>query len=346
MPDEAPAAPVTVATPATPAPVRVDPNAAALALFNKPAAVVVDPKASAPSASNPGAPEAGKAATAPGTAEPAAADPPLTAEALRTQQQTLSAGFGKLAAAKAQLHEREQALKPLERWRGVEEKVKADPAAVLELHGITLEQLAEAVLKRQGIQPEAPTAEERLAALEADRKKETEEAAKTKDEQAEEAQQAAIAVGVKTVKDILDATPDAFPVSIAKGEERMVFDTVLGYAMKHNIPFDQVTPQMVRVVAAAYEEARQTQVDEELSALVTKVPKLAARFAPPKLPETPAATAPTGEQRQGAQASSVTLVGTHSEAPPPQKPTGRLSPAELDRRALEVMNAGKTRPQA
>lgn len=323
-------------------------------MLNKPA-VTADPKAPAPSAGAPStssgtpssttAPANGVAAdgtSAAGT-PPAGSDPPLTAEVLRTQQQTLSQGFGKLAQAKAALHEREQALKPLERYRGADEKVRADPAAVLELHGITLEQLAEAVLKRQGIQPDPPTAEERLAALEAERKKATDDAAKAAETQTAEQQAAAVQTGVDTVRGHLESMAADFPVVLAKGEANFVFDAIGKYAVKHSIPFQNVTMDMVTAVAKAYEEARQVQVDEEFSALAPKVPRLAARFAPPKPQETPAATAPSGDQRQGAQASSVTLVGTGSEAPPP-KPNGRLSPEELNRRSLEVLKAG--RPQA
>lgn len=326
MADETPATPVTVATPAP-----VDPNAAALALFKQ--AVAPDPKVPAPSAGDSSTPPA----VAPGApATPAAADPPLTTDTLKAQQQTLSRGFGKLATEKAALHEREQRLKGLERWAGAEDKVKADPAAVLELHGITLEQVAEAFLKRQGIQAAAPTAEERIAALETERQREREQAAKTQETQTAEARMAAVQTGVDTVKAHLEASADKFPVVLAKGEANHVFDAVGRYAVKHSIPFESVTMEMVTTVAEAYEQARQAQVDEELSTLVTKVPALAARFAPPK-PAT--ATAPSGEQRQGAQASSVTLVGSNSEAPPPQ-PSGRIPVDELMRRSLEQFKRG------
>lgn len=296
-----------------------------------PAAPAADPKAPAPSVSSSGTPEAGKAATAPGTAEPVAGDPP--ADALKAQREQLSRGFAKLAGAKAEVQAAQERIKVAQRWEDGHAKVKADPASVLELHGITLEQVAEAYLKRGA--GGVPSVEDRVAQLEAERVAAAEKAAKAGEAQQTQAAQEAHANGVAAVQGHLQIAADKYPVTLAKGEAGQVFQAVLRYGSTHNIDFGALTPQatteLVSMVANAYEETRQAQVDEEVSALVTKVPRLAARFVPPKA-ETP--TAPAGETRQGAQASSVTLVGTGSEAPPPQ-PAGRLSKAELERRALE-----------
>jgi hypothetical protein len=318
------AVPIPAAAPVEPA--KVDPTAAALALFKKDGPAQ-DPKALAPSASSPGGNEAGKAdETAPGTAEPAAADP-----ALAEQRAQLSRGFAKLASQKAAVQAQQERIKAADRWEQGTAKVKESPSYVLELHGISLEQVAEDYLKRTaGAAP--ASVEDRVAQLEADRKAAAERATKDAETAQARAQQEARETGVKVIQAHLEAQADKFPVTLAKAEVPHVMDALSGYLAKHQIPYENVTMDMVTAVAMAYEEARQAQVDEEFSALAPKVPKLAARFAPPKPPE---ATAPAGETRQGAQASSVTLVGNSGEAPPPQ-PSGRLSKAELERRALEV----------
>jgi hypothetical protein len=319
----------------------VDPNAAALEVFKKAADAraaaagtpAVDPKAPAPSASSSGGAEAGKAVSAPGTAEPAAGDVP-TIEALKAQQQQLSRGFAKLAGAKAEIQAQQERIKAAQHWEDGHAKVKQSPSAVLELHGITLEDVAADYLKRNGAGSE-PTVEDRIAQLEAERKAAADRAAKDAETQQTQAQQEARATGVAAIQGHLQVAADRFPVTLAKGEAEHVFDAVMRYGEKYQLDFSKLTPEatteLVTAVATAYEDARQAQVDEEVSALVTKVPKLAARFAPPK-PN--GQTAPAGGTNQGAQASSVTLVGNGNEAPPPQ-PVGRLSKAELERRALE-----------
>ncbi len=320
----------------TPAAAPVDPNAAALALFKK-ADPAADPKAPAPSASSPGGSEAGKAASAPGTAEPAVAEPDA---GLKAQREQLSRGFAKLASQRAEIEAHRQELKHLQRWADADTKVKADPAAVLELHGLTLEQVAEAYLKRQA--GGQPTVEDRVAQLEAERRAAAEKATKDAEQAQAQSVQEARANGVAAIAGHLQLAADKYPVTLARGEAEHVFDAVMKYGATHGIDFSALPPQttteLVTMVATAYEEARQAQVDEEISSLAPKVPKLAARFAPPK-PD--GQTAPSGGTHSGAQASSVTLVGTPSEAPPPQQPTGRLSKAELERRALEVFAKAK-----
>lgn len=326
---------------ANPATAAVDARAAALAILNKasapsqaaaPAAQAPDPKASAPSASANGGSEAGKAESAPGTAAPAAAEPALPPE-LAQQRQQLSRGFAKLATEKAALLQKEQSLKGLERFVGFDEKVKADPAVLLDLYGADLlERLAVRHLERSGA-PVEITVEDRVAALEAEKKALADAKAKEESDRAARAPQEAREQGVKMVADHLATMADQFPVTVSRGEAHHVFDAVARFALKHNLPFEQVTMDTVTVVAKAYEEARQAQVDEEFSALAPKVPKLAARLAPPK-PETPA-QAPSGDQVRGAQAGSVTLAGrAANEAPPPQ-PARVQSKEELRELALQ-----------
>lgn len=313
------------------APAVVDPNAAALALFAKSVAPAADPKALAPSASPSGTPEAGKVASAPDTAAPAAAETPEEDQ----QRKQLSRGFAKLASAKAALHTREQTLKTLEKYVGFEQKVKDDPAALLDMFGSDLlEKLAVAHLKRAGVEPDPPTVESRVEQLEAERKATAEAQKKAQEDGNLRNQHEAREAGVRMVHEHLNTMAAEFPVVLTRGEAPQVFEAVAKYAIKHSVPFSDVTMDLVTTVARAYEDARQAQVDEEFSALAPKVPSIAARLAPPKQ-ETPPATAPSGARTAGAQGSSVTLVGSANEAPPPRV-AGRMSREELDAKALEV----------
>lgn len=315
-----------------PAPAPVDPNAAALAIFAN-AAKTATSAAPAP-APDPKA----VAEKPPGTAE-TAAEEPTTPEALKAKSADLARGFGKLATEKAKVLQREQAAKAVEgnakRWTDAETKVKADPASVLELHGITLEQVAEAYLRRTG-EGSQPTVEDRVAQLEAEKAEATKNAETEKTRQGEEARLAAVQTGVNIIKAHLEATPEKFPIVCTKGEHDIVFQAVGQYAVKYSIPFDQVDMDMVTAIATAYEEARQQQVDEEISTLAPKVPRIAARLAPAR--ETPG---PSGHTTvPGAEARSVTLASPAASEAPPPRPVGRLTREELDRRALEHFKTG------
>src|SRR5436190_888247 len=84
--------------------------------------------------------QAAAGSAAPTAAEPAQADP----DALKAEKAEIAA------------------------WKANQDKIKANPAAVLDVYGLTIEQVAEAYLRTTAGTAE-PTAEERLAALEAEK---------------------------------------------------------------------------------------------------------------------------------------------------------------------------------
>lgn len=297
---------------ATPAPAPVDPRAEALKAFAPAAEAAQDPKAPAPSVSEAGTPAEAKTEGAPDTAAPVAAE-----EKPAEQEPKLREGYARLARDKAKLLADRRAVDAdraaLTSWRETQAKVKASPAAVLEAHGLTLEQVAEDYLKREA-GTQAPSTDDRvndiaarLAAREAAETKATETAA-------EQQRHAAVEAGVNVVKDIVTASASDFPTIAALGEHRQVFDALGQYAQRHGLAPADITTDLVTVVAREVEKA----LNEEMSGLVEKVPHIAQRA---QAPAKPAAGQPT---RQGAQGTSaVTLASSAvSEAPPPQPRRG------------------------
>lgn len=333
-------APPAAATPAAPA--KVDVRAEAFKVLNGEAAQA-DPKAPS-STGAPGTASTGDSGTspAPTTASEPAADPALTPEALKQQQAQLARGFGKLATEKAAVLAREQGAKLViedaTRWKDLSKRATTDPTVVLELLGsdpaAALELLAEAyITKRDGAKP--ASTEDRVAQLEAEREAERTAARDQQTKDAEktevETRNASISAAIAAVKDRIEASADKYPVISTKGEHDQVFTAVREYVTKHQIPNDQVTMDLVDTIAAAYEEARQTQLDEEISTLGSKVPRIAARLAPARKEP-----APNGDPDAGAQASSVTLANSVvSEAPPPQPRRG-YTKEELRAKALAL----------
>lgn len=328
-PASAQAAPAA-ASPATPAP--VDPRAAALELFKL-------------------AETAPKAPTDAGTAAPASTDPAASPEAVAPkadeakpqepppqQDERLSRGFAKLANQKAALLAREQNLTKretdLKTYDDLRAKIASDPAAVLDLLGASspqeaLERVAEAYMARNGTAP-AKTAEERVAELERQQAERDRLAADRETQQQEALRQAAIeqAVGIVTRTLQVPGVAEQFATINALGEHRQVFDTLQAYVEKHKIPKEQVTTDLVKVVAAEVEAA----LVEEYSGLVVKVPHIAARVTPPR--EQPA---PPGQRTaDGANgSSSTTLAGSALNGAPPHQPPRRRTPEELRAEALK-----------
>lgn len=325
-PPGAPAAPA--APPAEPA--KVDARAAALAVLNG-----GEPPAALP-APAPGSPDApgDKLLDPAPPAEPA--DEPLSPEALRKRGEDLRRGFGKLAAEKASLLAQRQAnatrLEAGRRWEDAQAKVKADPAAVLELHGISLEDVASAYLRRAGAEP--PTAEDRVARLEEEVA--TRRAAEEKDatDRAETDRQARVAAGVDVVRSHLGAAPDKYPAIVALDHSAQVFEAVGKYAAQHQLAPADINVRLVDLVAAEYEKA----LTEELGGLVSKVPHIAARTTQPRQP------ASNGHVQPGAQGTSSTTLANAavSEAPPPQPRRG-FTKEELRAKALALFSPGANR---
>jgi hypothetical protein len=297
---------------------------------HKEAGVTADPKDSAPTGT---AAAAASASTSPGSGTRAsgqpASDPPA-------EKDRLSSGFAKLARDKAAVLERQRAVDArageLKTWTDLKAKIAADPAAVLELLGAdsqaALELVAEAYLKRNSGRTE-PTAEDRLAALEAERTRERadRETQATKDREA--AQQRAVDAGKEIVRDVVAGEKVAaqFPTINGLGEHEQVFTALSDYVARHKIPSAQVTTDLVLVVAAEVEKA----LIEEVSGLVSKAPHIAARVATPaKQP------APTGHTTvSGAQGtSSTSLASSEVNGAPPPQPGRRYTREELSKMAL------------
>lgn len=310
MADEAaPAAPVTPAAPAA-----VDPRAAALKHFAPEA--TPDTKAPAPSASSDSTPAEGNPETAPATAAPAAAEeekgtPPAE------QEPKLREGYARLARDKAKLLSERKAIDAraaeLKAWDDIRAKVKASPAAVLAAHGLTLEQVAEDYL-RQEAGATAPTVEDKLATLQA--KQDARDAAEkaATEQTAAQQRQSAIEAGVNVVKETVASEAAKYPTIMALGEHKQVFDALGQYAQRHGLGPDDITTDLVKVVAVEVEK----QLAEDLSGLVEKVPHIARRA---QAPQTPATGQPTSPGAKGT--SAVTLASAAvSEAPPPQPRKG------------------------
>lgn len=315
----------------------MDPRAAALqVLQNAEALRSAAPKAEAAAAA-PAGDTAGKAADgATAQAAPSPADDAPTPEALRQRGEDLRRGFGKLATEKAALlksqQENKAAVEAAKRWNEIQAQIKADPAAVLEAHGLTLEQVAEAYLIRTAGKPQ-PTVEDLQRRLDERDAAERAAADKRQADEAAATAQSKYDGALSIVRSRLEAAADKYPATIARGEFAEVHRALSAYVHRHQIPIEQVTLDTLDVVAAAYEEARQEQLAEEVSGLVSKVPKIAARVAPPRTE-----MAPSGTNGSGAKGtSSATLAASAiSEAPPPA-PKKSYTKEELQRAALAVL---------
>lgn len=332
------------AAPTTPAePAKVDPRAAALAMFEnanthkEAGAFAPGPKASAPAGAATGTQPAGHAETGtpPGSSDPSTTPPSGESSEQKPageQKDRLSAGYARLARKEAALLEQRKQLET-ERaeylaWKAAADKVKADPAAILELHGKTLEEVAAAYLAREAGQPQ-PSPEERIAALErekADRAKLEDDARKKADDEAKAAQAKQIhAAGVQVVVDVLDAT--TFPTIVALGEHEQAFDALKNYVALHKIPRDQVTTDLLKQVAAGVEQA----LADDIGGVIEKVPHIAKR-APTPSTEKPANGQPTASGAQGTGSTSLASAEV-SGAPAPQ-PGRRYTREELRAMAM------------
>lgn len=277
----------------------------------------------------------GETPATPTTAEPAV---PATPE---PGEERLSSGFAALARQKAKLHQREQALKAegaeITQLKELRTKMATDAAAVLDMFpGLTpqqaLEKVATAYLERSQGAPAAST-DDRVSELQAriDARDKAEKDAR--DAAARESETtlrtAAIDAGINVVKSVLAETPDAYPTITALGEHQQVFDALGAYAKKHNLSQDEITVDLLKKIAPAIEK----QLAEEYSALVGKVPHIAARVATPRPNQSPTGN-PTGSGAQGNSSSS--LASTVVSGAPPHQPDRRFSIEELNRMALDM----------
>lgn len=328
MATETPPAATGTAAPETPA-TPVDPRAAALAVLNGGQPDATPKAASAPAV-------AAAEGTTPSTASPpSSGEPAATAKAPaegEQQKDRLSAGYARLAREKASLLEQRKALEAeataYRGWKANADKVKADPASVLELHGLTLEQVAAAYLAREAGQP-APSPEDRIAALEAEKaarlKSEEDARKKVEDETKAATIRQARETGLAVVREQL--TADAFPTVVALGEHEQVFEALGQYVVRHNIPADQITTDLLKLVAAGVEKA----LADDIGGVIEKVPHIAKRAPTPSTTQS-ATGQPTASGAQGTSATSLASSEV-SGAPAPQ-PGRRYTNAELQKMAL------------
>lgn len=269
----------------------------------------------------------------PTAAEPAKPEGETPAVAAPEETERLSAGFAKLARQKASLLEKQKAFDAqgaeYKAFAEAKAKIAADPAAVLELHGLTLEQVAEAYLKRSADQGE-PSTDDRLAELQAriDARDKADEEARTRDN--ERTRAAAVDAAINVVKSVVDESVDKFPTIAATGEHGQVWEALSKYVQLHKIPESQVNTDLVRTIAAAVEQ----ELAEEYSGLVSKVPHIAARVTAPRQP-TPSAGHTTDSGAQGNSSNSLASSQT-SGAPPPQPANRRYTVEELRKQALAM----------
>jgi colicin import membrane protein len=297
-------------------PTKTDPRVAALAILK---AGATDQKPEAPAA---------QSAPAKADGEKPAAAPEAPAE---KPNERLSSGFAKLAREKAALHSEREAMKAekaeLAAWKEHQAKIKADPANILDVHGVTLEQLAEAYLARTAGKTE-PTADERVAALEAkltEREKAEKDAADKAKQDAEAASRTeAVKRGVAVVESNLDAA--TYPTIVALGEHEQVFKALGAYALKHELAQEEITVDLMKTVALEVEKG----LVDEISGVVEKAPHIAARVTAPRKTEPSTRQEPSGAQGTSSMSLASAAV---SGAPPPQERTG-YTKEELRKMAL------------
>ena len=343
----APAVTTTAPTPAAADAAPVDPRAAALAVLAGGAAPAEGKAgggtAQTASAQTGAAPADAKAppTAADGTASTAESGSPADEQTdIARQRETLRQGYAKLGAAQARhvatAKERDDFKAQLAEWNQRDAAIKADPAAVLDHFGLTLEQVAAAYLARET--PDGPPPVEKAVAdlqarIEARDKADADAKAKADDDAQARAAREAIDGGLKVVADTLAASPDEFPTITALGQEAEVFQVFSQYVAHHQVPAEQQTINLLRAVAREHEKT----LSEDLAATLGKVPHIATRATAPAKASAPAGNL-TASGATGTSSASLASAVV-SEAPPPTT-NGKRTKEELRALAIAVLQGG------
>lgn len=302
-------------------------NAPAPAHVPSPGAVPRPGATTAPAAANPPTTAAPGTGANPGD-PPAAAAPLEAAPAGDKKDVDLSTRFAALTKRERVIVERERALKPLEKdvsaWKQAQESAKLNPMALLEAHGLTYDAVTQFVLNDRKLTPE-----QRIEAIEAERAKERELAAKAQKDKDSEQVTSVIDGHKQAIREHVDQAGDTYELVRLNDAYDLVHTVVEEHFFEHGT--------ILPVADAA--KAVEDYLEGEARDKVLKSKKFAPKAETPPPPATPQAAAGGGDGPETRQPAPTLTHRAVSSAPPPAGADAHkdLSDEESKRRAAAML---------